>query len=142
FSTKHLSTPSLPSKTGNNLSTAIHRKPFTLPSTPNHRSNLPSRSSKQRPPRADLEAEFTRVQQTVAPVVHSWLDMFPPSSPQHIHEAISIARRLYIPDLTLALHTVYLDAGRLLHRQHYTKVLDLAVTIADSRNDSTLRAWR
>lgn len=68
--------------------------------------------------------------------------MFPPSSPQHIHEAISIARRLYIPDLTLALHTVYLDAGRLLHRQHYTKVLDLAVTIADSRNDSTLRAWR
>lgn len=40
-------------------------------------------------------------------------------------------RRMYIPEMVFALHNLYIDGGKSLHRRWYTKALDLSCTVAD-----------
>lgn len=38
---------------------------------------------------------------------------------------------MYIPEMVFALHNLYIDGGKSLHKRWYAKALDLSCTVAD-----------
>lgn len=50
-------------------------------------------------------------------------------------EQLQSIRNIYIPDLILALHNVYTEAGRYLRRNLLTQALELAAVIGSNSNE-------
>ncbi|RPA77889.1 hypothetical protein BJ508DRAFT_416820 [Ascobolus immersus RN42] len=90
-----------------------------------------------------LEAIFQKVEDQIKPVLESWLDIFPEdSTPPSTIEILRTLRQIYLPDLAIAMHQVYMDAGRLLNPAHYQRAMDLANLVAGETNCAVLKAMK
>ncbi|EWC44361.1 hypothetical protein DRE_01187 [Drechslerella stenobrocha 248] len=75
----------------------------------------------------DLQSAYESAQSKLGLLVNSWLVQCNNHSDA---EQVKHIRNTYVPDITMALHGVYLAAGHNLNKSHYSKCLDLAVLVA------------
>ncbi|KAF3917147.1 hypothetical protein ABW20_dc0110299 [Dactylellina cionopaga] len=75
----------------------------------------------------EMQAAYESAESKLGLLVNSWLVQC-----QHHADAEQVKhiRNTYVPDITMALHGVHLAAGHHLHKNHYSKCLDLAVLVA------------
>ncbi|CUS06982.1 unnamed protein product [Tuber aestivum] len=111
---------------------------------------LGQRTERHHPDRARkaaLSEAYTSTNHKLGKVIRSWLDetlsTVPPFPPQsHIIKASSIVaiRNMYIPELTFALHDVYIEAGKHVSKNLLGNTLELATVVADP-NRSVLKCF-
>ncbi|KAG0640114.1 hypothetical protein HOY80DRAFT_920624 [Tuber brumale] len=88
--------------------------------------------------KAALSEAYSSTNHRLGKVLRSWLDetlsTVPPFPPQsHIIDPSSIVaiRNIYIPELTFALHDVYIEAGKHVSKNLLGNTLELATVVAD-----------
>ncbi|PWW77004.1 hypothetical protein C7212DRAFT_357432 [Tuber magnatum] len=111
---------------------------------------LGQRTERHHPDRARkaaLSEAYSSTNHKLGKVLRSWLDetlsTAPPFPPQsHIIKPSSIVaiRNMYIPELTFALHDVYIEAGKHVSKNLLGNTLELATVVADP-NRSVLRCF-
>ncbi|KAH8150944.1 uncharacterized protein LAJ45_05127 [Morchella importuna] len=93
-------------------------------------SKRPERSD--RAWRAILDETFKNVHTKVPGVIKTWLDTAIEEAPRSLDTAFLISiRNIYIPELTFAMHDVYVEAGKWLSKQLLANCLELATIVAD-----------
>ncbi|KAG0133595.1 hypothetical protein HOY82DRAFT_556132 [Tuber indicum] len=97
--------------------------------------------------KAALSEAYSSTNHKLSKVIRSWLDStlsaVPPFPPQsHIIKPSSIVaiRNIYIPELTFALHDVYIEAGKHVSKNLLGNTLELATVVADP-NGSVLKCF-
>ncbi|KAL7271557.1 Nucleoporin nup84 [Rhizina undulata] len=69
---------------------------------------------------------FNKIVSHLPSIVNSWLDAEYSAQPE-----LERIRNIYIPELTLALHNVYVDAGVWIHKSIFPNVLELSTVVTD-----------
>lgn len=86
--------------------------------------------------RDKLKPLFDHAQELLFDIINSFLDgqliMDMPSIPT--------IRNIYIPELVFALHNLYIDAGKHIHKRWFMSALELATIVAD-KDKSVLSAF-
>lgn len=75
----------------------------------------------------DLQLAFEDVKSKLTEIVSGWLYGY---QNQPDWGQIRLIRNMYIPDITLALHHVYVAAGTYISKTHYKECYSLAVLVA------------
>lgn len=83
----------------------------------------------------ELEQAYESIQSYTLPISKTWLIGSIGDSPLDQAEQLQSIRNTYIPDLILALHNVYTDAGRYLRKSLLTQTLELASVVGSNSDD-------
>lgn len=82
--------------------------------------------------KATLDETFKNVHTKVPGVIKTWLDTAIEEAPRSLDTSFLISiRNIYIPELTFAMHDVYVEAGKSLSKQLLANCLELATIVAD-----------
>ncbi|RPB28299.1 nuclear pore protein 84/107 [Terfezia boudieri ATCC MYA-4762] len=85
--------------------------------------------------KSELEQAYEDVQSYALPIAKTWLIASAADSQEEHAQQLQSIRNIYIPDLILALHNVYTEAGRYLRRNLLTQTLELAAVVGSNSNE-------
>ncbi|KAF8415824.1 107-domain-containing protein [Tirmania nivea] len=85
--------------------------------------------------KSELEQAYEDIQSYTLPIAKTWLIASAADSQEEYAEQLQSIRNIYIPDLILALHNVYTEAGKYLRRNLLTQTLELAAVVGSNSNE-------